>query len=189
MITEYKNKLFSVLGDSISTFEGVSEPEFAAFYDNYNKLLGNIYSPKQTWWGIVIDTLGGELLVNNSISGSTVTWHPSYEISSYACSDERRQSCKHCSRLQTYIFLRVPFPLRWHQLYGACMSHRLCQKKQMSGGAILLKWRRCFTLVIVNASIQRFSVILLDYYELVYFKSQWLFSGCLNVLHMWFMDD
>lgn len=92
MITEYKNKLFSVLGDSISTFEGVSEPEFAAFYDNYNKLLGNIYSPKQTWWGIVIDTLGGELLVNNSISGSTVTWHPSYEIPSYACSDERTES-------------------------------------------------------------------------------------------------
>ena len=44
-------------------------------------------------------------------------------------------------------------------------------------------------LVIVNASIQRFSGTLLDYYELVYFKSQWLFSGCLNILHMWFMDD
>ena len=45
--------------------------------------------PSDTWWGRVIEHLGGELLVNNSISGSTVSKSPQFEIPSYSCSDER----------------------------------------------------------------------------------------------------
>lgn len=40
----------------------------------------------------MIDALGGQLLVNDSFSGSTVTFDPRYEIASYACSDERTSS-------------------------------------------------------------------------------------------------
>lgn len=88
-IIEYKNKYFSILGDSISTFEGVSLPMDGAFYDVNNKLLSSVFSPLDTWWGKIVDALGGKVLVNNSISGSTVIKHPLCEIPSYGCSDER----------------------------------------------------------------------------------------------------
>jgi lysophospholipase L1-like esterase len=88
----YANKFFSILGDSISTFEGYSEPADAVYYDTPHKLASGILTRSDTWWGQVIKHLGGELLVNNSFSGSTVCWHPLYEIPSYACSDERTSS-------------------------------------------------------------------------------------------------
>lgn len=88
-IDKYKNKYISILGDSISTFEGISEPKDAAYYNTKRKLISNVLTLSDTWWGQVVERLGAKLLVNNSISGSTVTWHPSYEIQSYGCSDER----------------------------------------------------------------------------------------------------
>ena len=88
-IDKYKNKYISILGDSISTFEGCSEPKDAAFYNIERKIISHIATLSDTWWGQVIEKLGAKLLVNNSISGSSVTWHPSYEIQSYGCSDER----------------------------------------------------------------------------------------------------
>lgn len=91
-IKKYKNKNISILGDSISTFEGVSIPKEASYYDMERKLLSGVTSVSATWWGQVIEKLGAKLLVNNSISGSTVTWHPSYEVESYGCSDERTAS-------------------------------------------------------------------------------------------------
>ena len=66
---DYKNKLFSVLGDSISTLEGYSVPESAVYYDTAHKLTLGVLTPKDTWWGQVIDHLGGKLLINNSFSG------------------------------------------------------------------------------------------------------------------------
>ena len=86
---KYKNKYFSLLGDSISTFEGVSIPEHASYYDTGRKLSSGVTTVSSTWWGIVLDALKARLLVNNSVSGSTVVWHPSYEIESYGCSDGR----------------------------------------------------------------------------------------------------
>ena len=89
---DYTNKYFSILGDSISTLEGYSEPKGAEFYELSYKLASGVFTLLDTWWGQVIDRLGGKLLRNNSISGSTVCWHPSYEIPSYGCSDERTSS-------------------------------------------------------------------------------------------------
>ena len=89
MQNKYKGKYFSVLGDSISTLEGYSEPDDAVYYDISRKLSSGVLTPSYTWWGQVIEYLGGELLVNNSFSGSTVTWHPLYEIKSYGCSKKR----------------------------------------------------------------------------------------------------
>ena len=86
---KYRGKNFSILGDSISTFEGVSLPKESAFYDTPKKLEAGVLTLSDTWWGQVIERLGGNLLVNNSISGSTVTFHPSYEVPSYGCSAER----------------------------------------------------------------------------------------------------
>jgi len=85
----YKNKYFSVLGDSISTLEWYSVPSEAAFYAGMRKFESDVFAPEDTWWGQVIHHLGGQLLVNNSISGSMVSKHPRYDFPSYACSDER----------------------------------------------------------------------------------------------------
>lgn len=89
---DYKNKYFSILGDSISTFEHYSEPDYAAYYDVSHKLEADVLTMYDTWWGIVIEHFGGELLVNNSFAGSTVCYHEKYEIQSYSCSDERTSS-------------------------------------------------------------------------------------------------
>ncbi len=85
----YQNKLFSVLGDSISTLAGYSEPGDAAYYDGMRKFEANVFLPEDTWWGQVVKRVGGEILVNNSISGSMVCKHRRCEVPSYGCSDER----------------------------------------------------------------------------------------------------
>lgn len=85
----YRGKYFSILGDSISTLAGCNPPECGVFYDRENKYLAGIYAPQDTWWGQVIEALGGHLLVNNAWSGSTVCRLPMYEIDSYGCSDGR----------------------------------------------------------------------------------------------------
>ena len=88
-IQNYQNKYFSILGDSISTLAGYNPPENAVFYDWGNKRLAGIYAPEDTWWGRVIDRLGGRLLMNESWSGSLVCKHPDCQIESYGCSDSR----------------------------------------------------------------------------------------------------
>lgn len=85
----YKNKYFSILGDSISTLEGYSEPKYAVYYDTARKISSGVLTLSDTWWGQVVEGLGGELLVNNSWSGSTVCSNPLYEVPSYGCSDKR----------------------------------------------------------------------------------------------------
>ena len=91
---KYKNKYFSILGDSISTLEGYSEPYEFAFYNLEKKFEADVFSETDTWWGKVIDTLGGKLLKNNSISGSTVVWDTRYDLPNYGCSDERVHALK-----------------------------------------------------------------------------------------------
>lgn len=88
-IDRYKNKYFSILGDSISTLEWYSRPREAAFYNAEKKRVSGIATVADTWWGNVIDRLGGRLLVNDSWSGSTVSKSPAYFVPSYGCSDER----------------------------------------------------------------------------------------------------
>lgn len=88
----YKGKYFSILGDSISTLAGYNPPECAVFYDRGNQYLSGVFAPEDTWWGRVIDALGGRMLVNNAWAGSLVCRHPSCEIESYGCSDARTRA-------------------------------------------------------------------------------------------------
>lgn len=87
--SEYKGKLFSVLGDSISTLGGYSEPYGAAYYAGAMKFETGVCLPEDTWWGKVIGRLGGELLANDSFAGSTVCKPRGCAFPSYAASDER----------------------------------------------------------------------------------------------------
>lgn len=62
---------FSILGDSISTFQGYS-PWGAEHYGPDTGAVTGVCTVEDTWWMQVIQALGGELLSNLSISGNTI---------------------------------------------------------------------------------------------------------------------
>lgn len=64
--------LVSVLGDSISTWEGFNPPEYPVFYQKEKLAELGMKSVRQTWWAEVIRVLGAELCANSSWSGSRV---------------------------------------------------------------------------------------------------------------------
>ena len=64
----YNGKNISILGDSISTFNGYIPEGNASYYP-----AGTVQSVSDTWWKKLIDALGMTLNVNNSWSGSRVT--------------------------------------------------------------------------------------------------------------------
>lgn len=86
---DLQNKFFSVLGDSISTLVDFSYPHDAVYYTHGRKFETGVFLPEDTWWGQVISHLGGQLLVNDSFSGSTVVKSPVCFVDSYGCSHER----------------------------------------------------------------------------------------------------
>lgn len=58
----------SIIGDSISTFEGYNPEGFLTKYP-----FGNVKKVEQTWWKQLIDNNSWELVDNNSYSGSRVS--------------------------------------------------------------------------------------------------------------------
>jgi hypothetical protein len=91
-VTDYTNKRFSILGDSVSTLDGYNPPEYLVYYEGYRKFDTDVFFKEDTWWGQVISALGGRLLVNESFSGSLLAKHRECIIPSYGCSDERTSS-------------------------------------------------------------------------------------------------
>lgn len=69
-------KKFSILGDSISTLEGYNPHGYRVFHEGQTCQRTGVSRIENTWWGKVIHALDGELLVNNSWSGSRVTKVP-----------------------------------------------------------------------------------------------------------------
>lgn len=84
----YKDKNFSILGDSISTFY-LSSPRSFYGIGNLAERGSGVNTANDTWWMQVINGVGGKLLVNNSYSGSLVVNHPESNDEYYACCDER----------------------------------------------------------------------------------------------------
>ena len=68
IVSTYKDKRISILGDSISTFAGYIPEGNATYYP-----AGTVQSVQDTWWKKLIDALGLVLDTNNSWSGSRVT--------------------------------------------------------------------------------------------------------------------
>ncbi|MBQ4118544.1 MAG: DUF4886 domain-containing protein, partial [Oscillospiraceae bacterium] len=85
-ISDFTGKTISILGDSISTYAGISNNtaynstigENAVYYSE-----GDLGGFEQTWWQQAIDALGMELCVNNSWSGSTVLHTRSGTVGAY----------------------------------------------------------------------------------------------------------
>lgn len=90
---KYYGKQFSILGDSISTLTGYNPKGYKVFYDDENCEKSSVKEMNDTWWGKVIDFFGGELLVNNSWSGSRVTrLHNNDTLFPSGCSNKRTGS-------------------------------------------------------------------------------------------------
>ncbi len=76
----------SILGDSISTYDGWIPEGFNVFYP----LSGDLTDVSQTWWKSLIDDTGMELCANNSSSGSTCSGDSlSIDDPMFGCSDGR----------------------------------------------------------------------------------------------------
>ncbi len=65
--------LFSILGDSISTYTEYNPCGYAVFYDDKKCIKNGIYNVSDTWWNQVIKACDGKMLVNDSFSGSRVS--------------------------------------------------------------------------------------------------------------------
>lgn len=69
-----KNKMLSILGDSISTYQGVSNDATA-----HPTLIDNavfyrpVFKREETYWDIILRELGMKLCVNNSYSGGNLS--------------------------------------------------------------------------------------------------------------------
>ncbi len=92
MDNRFSGKYISIVGDSISTFEGYLPNGYPTFYSHRGSLITGINSSHDTWWGQVIKRLGAKLLINNSWSGSYVCKAEDIQIESYGCSDSRTTS-------------------------------------------------------------------------------------------------
>lgn len=76
-VVNLDGKTISILGDSISTYTGISNDTStnttigsnAVYYTGSNAGITNV---SQTWWQQTVDSTGAKLLVNNSWSGSKV---------------------------------------------------------------------------------------------------------------------
>ena len=86
----YFGKQFSVLGDSISTLEGYNPRGNKVHYAGDVCIKTGVTGVTDTWWAKVIDFFGGELLVNDSWSGSRVA-RPAESGEQFpsGCSDRR----------------------------------------------------------------------------------------------------
>lgn len=66
-------RFVSIIGDSISTYEGFNPSGYAVFYDGQMQKKNNLNSVYNTWWAKVNQALHAYLCVNNAYSGSKVT--------------------------------------------------------------------------------------------------------------------
>ena len=85
-----RNRKFSVFGDSVSTLQGYQPERYAVEYEGSFAEESCVKTISDTWWGMAIRELGGELLVNDSYSGCTVTsWREDEMAFPSAASRER----------------------------------------------------------------------------------------------------
>lgn len=62
----YRDKFFSILGDSISTFERTIPDGYCAFYQSEVLEKSGVREAADTWWSHAVRLLGGRVLVDNA---------------------------------------------------------------------------------------------------------------------------
>lgn len=80
-----KNKNVVIFGDSYSTYEGYIPSGYAYYYSGHRGegVLPDLDSVDKTWWKMLMDEMGDNLVHNNSWSGSTIcyTGYNNYDAS------------------------------------------------------------------------------------------------------------
>lgn len=61
-----------IFGDSYSTYEGYIPAGWASYYSGHNEWQPDLDSVDKTWWKLLVDETGDNLVHNNSWSGSTI---------------------------------------------------------------------------------------------------------------------
>ena len=95
----------SIIGDSLSTYEGYNPPGYAVFYDKEKQIENGLTSVYDTWWAKVNQALHAYLCVNNSYSGSRVTGgsFPS------AASSERIRALRTAEHIPDIVLIYIGF--------------------------------------------------------------------------------
>ena len=65
-------KRVSILGDSISTFEGCVPEGFRVYYEGARRRVTGVKLPSDTWWAQVVSGMGGVPWRVGAYSGSLV---------------------------------------------------------------------------------------------------------------------
>lgn len=84
---DYTGKKISILGDSISTFKGITTDDPNTFYGRVMMQKGGFRGVEDTWWMRVIHGLGGVFERDNAFAGSCVA--DGYGLGRGMSSDER----------------------------------------------------------------------------------------------------
>ena len=84
---DYTGKKISILGDSISTFKGITTDDPNTFYGRIMMEKGGFRGVEDTWWMRVIHGLGGVFERDNAFAGSCVA--DGYGLGRGMSSDER----------------------------------------------------------------------------------------------------
>ena len=92
-------KKISIIGDSISTFDGYIPSGYATYYPR-----GNLDDVRETWWYQLCEELNMTLLKNASWSGSTVSGN-SQGTAETACSDARIADIKGAGNVNPDIII------------------------------------------------------------------------------------
>ena len=84
IVNPLEGKKLSILGDSISTFNGTMPSGYATYYPS-----GDVQSVDDTWWGKLINMSDMVICNNASWSGSRVTGNTGNSSAAAGCSDKR----------------------------------------------------------------------------------------------------
>lgn len=98
-------RLVSILGDSISTYEGYNPEGYSVYYDKEMQELNQLHSVYDTWWARVNQALRAFLCVNNSYSGSMVCG----KAFPAGGSDERLRNLRTSEYTPDYILIYLGF--------------------------------------------------------------------------------
>ena len=61
-----------IFGDSYSTYEGYIPEGYAVYYSGHRESPPDVSSVDKTWWRLLADDMGANIVQNNSWSGSTI---------------------------------------------------------------------------------------------------------------------
>lgn len=63
----------SIMGDSVSTFEGYNPEGYEVYYDKECQIYNEMEDVQDTWWMQVLEAIDGKLCINNAFSGSVIS--------------------------------------------------------------------------------------------------------------------